>query len=190
VARDLLGCVVTANGVSVRLSEVEAYAGTTDPASHGFRGPTRRTAVMFGKPGVLYVYFVYGMHWCANLVCQDEGEAGAVLLRAGEVVAGEPVARARRPAARGTRDLARGPAKLAGVLGLTGADTGSDLCAPTGVLRVRPGAPVADGTVRYGPRVGVAVAADRPWRLWLADDPTVSDYRAATRRTRTAPQPG
>jgi DNA-3-methyladenine glycosylase len=95
------------------------------------------------------------------------------------------VARARRPAARSAADLARGPAKLAGILGLTGADTGSDLCGPTGVLRVRPpAAPVPDALVSTGPRVGVAAAGDWPWRLWLAGDPTVSGYRPAVRRTR------
>jgi DNA-3-methyladenine glycosylase len=177
--------VVTANGVSVRLTEVEAYAGTTDPASHGYRGPTRRTQVMFGPPGHLYVYFVYGMHWCANLVCQPEGIAAAVLLRAGEVTAGEPHARARRPAARNHHDLARGPAKLAGILALTGADTGADLCHPTGVLRVRPPqTQIPDALVATGPRVGIAVAADRPWRFWIAGDPTVSGYRPAVRRNR------
>jgi DNA-3-methyladenine glycosylase len=178
--------VATANGVSVRLTEVEAYEGTDDPASHGYRGPTPRTEIMFGNPGHLYVYFVYGMHWCANLTCRPSGRAAAVLLRAGEVTHGEHLARDRRPAARNPRDLARGPAKLATVLGLTGADTGADLCHPAGVLRVRPPlAPVPDALVSTGPRVGVAAAADRPWRLWITGDPTVSDYRPAVRRRRT-----
>jgi DNA-3-methyladenine glycosylase len=190
VARDLLGCVVTARGVSVRLTEVEAYAGPSDPASHAYRGPTRRTEVMFGRPGHLYVYFVYGMHWCANLVCQPDGTAGAVLLRAGEVVGGESLARQRRPAARTHPDLARGPAKLAGVLALTGPDTGTDLCAPGSPIRVRPGAPVPDAAVSHGPRVGVAVAAEWPWRLWLGGDPTVSPYRAAVRRVRATRDTG
>jgi len=193
VARDLLGCVVTARGVSVRLTEVEAYAGTADPASHAYRGPTPRSAVMFGPPGHLYVYFVYGMHWCANLVCEPAGSAGAVLLRGGEVVDGETLARARRPAARSHPELARGPAKLAGVLGLSGSDTGADLCTPGSAIRVRPGEAVPDALVRRGPRVGTAAAGDWPWRLWIDGDPTVSAYRAAvqrTRRTRRAPVPG
>ncbi|HSV68308.1 MAG TPA: DNA-3-methyladenine glycosylase [Mycobacteriales bacterium] len=188
VARDLLGCVVTARGVAVRLTEVEAYAGTADPASHAYRGPTPRSAVMFGPPGHLYVYFVYGMHWCANLVCDGDGGAGAVLLRAGAVVAGEPLAWSRRPAATRHRDLARGPARLAAVLGLSGVDSGADLCGPDAAIRVVAGPPVPESAVRRGPRVGVVAAAERPWRFWLAGDPTVSGYRPAARRAR--PRPG
>ena len=104
VARDLLGAVVVASGVSVRLTEVEAYAGARDPASHAFRGRTPRNDVMFGPPGHAYVYFTYGMHYCMNLVCGPDGEASAVLLRAGEVVAGLDLARSRRPGSS-DRDL-------------------------------------------------------------------------------------
>ncbi|MEP6561884.1 MAG: DNA-3-methyladenine glycosylase, partial [Nakamurella sp.] len=142
-AKDLLGRVMVAEQpggrVAVRLTEVEAYAGRDDPASHAFRGPTPRTAVMFGPAGHLYTYFVYGMHWCANIVAGVDGRASAVLLRSGEVVAGVDLARARRT--RVVRDelLARGPAALASVLGLTGADTGSDLCRPAGSLSIRTG---------------------------------------------------
>jgi DNA-3-methyladenine glycosylase len=182
VARGLLGCVVAGRGVSVRLTEVEAYAGTADPASHAFRGPTPRSAVMFGPAGHLYVYFVYGMHWCANLVCEREGIAAAVLLRAGEVVAGQHLAWQRRPAARSARDLARGPAKLATVLDLTGADTGADLCRAASPVRALSGEPVPEAAIRTGPRVGVAAAGEWPWRWWLDGDPTVSEYRPRTRR--------
>lgn len=188
VARDLLGRVVHSRGVSVRLTEVEAYAGLDDPASHAYRGPTRRTAVMFGPPGHLYVYFVYGMHWCANLVCGPDGQAAAVLLRAGEVVDGLDTARDRRPAARSDRELARGPARLATTLAFTGADSGADLCAPAGWLTVLAGSPVPDRGVCRGPRVGVVGAAEWPCRMWIDGDPTVSGYRpAVARRARRRP---
>jgi DNA-3-methyladenine glycosylase (3mg) len=187
VARDLLGRVVCSRGVSVRLTEVEAYAGLDDPASHAYRGPTTRTAVMFGPPGHLYVYFVYGMHWCANLVCGNDGQAAAVLMRAGEVVDGLDAARTRRPAARSDRELARGPARLASALAFTGADSGTDLFdekGRPGWLRVFPGTPVPEESVCAGPRVGVVGAAEWPWRLWIAGDPTVSRYQRAAERGR------
>ncbi len=189
VARDLLGRELVSGDesdlVAVRLTEVEAYRGQDDPASHAFRGPTPRTAVMFGPAGHLYTYFVYGMHWCANIVAGPDGHASAVLLRAGEVVEGVAVARSRRPAARADRLLARGPAGLATVLGLDGSDSGADLCLPNSTIRLHPGSPATDGSIRTGPRVGVATAADLELRFWLADDPTVSDYRAWTPRRRT-----
>jgi DNA-3-methyladenine glycosylase len=186
--RELLGAVIEVDSpqgtVAVALSEVEAYAGMADPASHAYRGRTARNAVMFGPAGCLYVYFVYGMHWCCNVVCGPEGEASAVLLRAGRVVAGEELARARRPAARGTTELARGPARLASTLGLVGTDTGANLLDPASPIRLLAGTRVPDAAVRHGPRVGVAVAADVPWRIWVEGDPTVSPYRASTRRRR------
>jgi DNA-3-methyladenine glycosylase len=177
VAPKLLGCVVANGAVAVRLSEVEAYDGADDPGSHAFSGLTPRNEVMFGPPGHLYVYFTYGMHWCANLVCGPPGRAGAVLLRAGEVVAGAEVARQRRPAARTDRDLARGPARLASALGLSRADNGADVCTSGSVLRVLSGFGVEAKRIRSGPRVGLARAADRPWRFWIDGDPTVSVYR-------------
>lgn len=170
--------------VAVALSEVEAYAGLEDPASHAFRGRTRRTEIMFGPPGFLYVYFVYGMHWCCNVVCGPSGQASAVLLRAGRVTAGEPVARARRPSARTDAELARGPARLATALGIAAAANGADLLDPASPVRLRAGIEVPDTAIRRGPRVGVTAAAERPWRLWVAGDPTVSPYRASTRRAR------
>ncbi|HEX3815300.1 MAG TPA: DNA-3-methyladenine glycosylase [Mycobacteriales bacterium] len=190
VAADLLGCVVTtksADGpVSVRLTEVEAYDGPNDPASHAYRGPTPRTEVMFGPPGFLYVYFTYGMHWCANLVCGPAGTASAVLLRAGEVVAGHELARTRRPACKADRDLARGPARLAGCLALRGEDSGADLCIPHAPLVVAaPLSTVEQPAVRSGPRVGISTAIDWPWRFWLDGEPTVSSYRPAVRRNRS-----
>ena len=186
--RALLGAVLQVDSpqgtVAVSLSEVEAYAGPADPASHAFRGRTPRNAVMFGPAGFLYVYFVYGMHWCCNVVCGPEGDASAVLLRAGRVTAGAELARSRRPSARADVELARGPARLASALGITGAGTGADLLDPASPIRLLAGAPVPDAAVRTGPRVGVAVAAEVPWRLWIDADPTVSPYRSGTRRRR------
>ncbi len=130
VAPRLLGARLTANGVSVRLTEVEAYGGAgEDPASHAFRGPGKRNSTMFGPPGRLYVYFTYGMHWCANVVCSPDGEASAVLLRAGEIVDGLELARSRRMNARSDAQLASGPARLAVALALTGMDDGAVLLA-------------------------------------------------------------
>ena len=183
VAPLLLGARVTAGGVTVRLTEVEAYAGQDDPGSHAFRGRTRRTAVMFGPPGHAYVYFTYGMHWCLNVVAGPDGVASGVLLRAGEVVDGLDAARSRRPDVR-ERDLCRGPARLAKTLGVTGEHTGTDLLDGGSYARLELGDPA--GPVRTGPRVGVAgEGAARPWRFWLDDEPTVSPYRAAVARRRT-----
>lgn len=185
VAPDLLGCHLTAGGVTVRLTEVEAYAGAVDPGSHAFRGRTPRTEVMFGPPGHLYVYFTYGMHWCANLVTGVEGAASAVLLRAGEVVAGHDVAAARRPGIR-ERDWARGPARLAAALGLGRDDNGVDVCGPAPEPRLeRPGGRVDPALIRTGPRVGVSGPGGDgtayPWRFWIDADPTVSVYRPGRR---------
>ncbi len=190
VAPLLLGATVTAGPVSaghvtVRLTEVEAYAGESDPGSHAFRGRTARTAVMFGPAGHAYVYFTYGMHWCLNVVCGPDGEAAAVLVRAGEVVAGADIARTRRPGAS-DRDLARGPARLTKALGIDGSWGGLDLLDPGSALRLDLGPPPDPARVLTGPRVGVAGAgAPTPWRFWLDGEPTVSPYRpAATRPAR------
>jgi DNA-3-methyladenine glycosylase len=172
--------------VAVRLTEVEAYMGEHDPGSHAFRGPTPRTRVMFGPAGFLYVYFTYGMHWCANVVCGPDGSASAVLLRAGEVVQGLDAARARRPAARTDADLARGPARLTSALGIDGGQNGADLdgCGPLWLEVPQEASPAS--LVRSGPRVGITgegASGDRfPWRFWLDRDPTVSSYRAGSSR--------
>ncbi len=166
--------------VAIELTEVEAYEGGADPASHAFRGPTPRNAVMFGPAGFLYVYFVYGMHWCANVVCGPDGEASAVLLRAGRVVAGQDLARTRRRAARSEADLGRGPARLAQCLGLTGADSGLDLLAAESPVRLTALGSAQDA-VAVGPRVGVAAAPDAELRFWLAGEPSVSVYRRGGR---------
>ena len=188
VAPELLGAVLvhTVDGasVAVRLTEVEAYLGEgEDPASHAHRGLRPRNAVMFGPPGHAYVYFTYGMHWCANVVCRQDGVSGGVLLRAGEVVAGHELARLRRPTARRDVDLARGPARLANALALTRADNGRDLCSG-GELQMLAGGPAEPERLRTGPRVGVALGAASPWRFWLADEPTVSIYRPSQPRRR------
>jgi DNA-3-methyladenine glycosylase len=170
--------------VTVRITEVEAYAGERDPASHAFRGRTPRNAVMFGPPGHLYVYFTYGMHHACNVVCDADGTASGALVRSGEVVDGLPVARSRRGPRIRDRDLARGPGRLAQALGLTLADGGADLFGAGPVRLVLDAYPVA--TVATGPRVGVSVEADKPWRFWIAGDPYVSDYKRSPR----APSPG
>jgi DNA-3-methyladenine glycosylase len=244
VAPELLGCVLeheTAAGlVAVELTEVEAYAGQADPASHAYRGMTRRNAVMFGPPGHAYVYFTYGMHFCVNVVCSGEGSVSAVLLRAGAVIEGEDLARARRSSRRpgrarnqvtsppvtsppvtsppvtsppvtsppapprqgplAWRDLARGPARLCQALDIDRSLDGADLCVASSPLRLRPaqlaaatgrrttdrsgtGLAQRDGPaetprkIASGPRVGVSMAAEVPWRFWFAGDPTVSVYR-------------
>jgi DNA-3-methyladenine glycosylase len=190
VAPDLLGCVLvhqTAAGlVAVRLTEVEAYAGSADPASHAYRGQTARNAVMFGPPGHAYVYFTYGMHFCVNLVCQPAGTAEAVLLRAGEVIAGEELARFRRPAALSSRDLTRGPARLCQALGIDRCLDGADVCDTESPLRILQFRTVPEDPIRTGPRVGVREGAEVPWRFWLDGEPTVSVYRPYVPRKRGA----
>ena len=192
VAPDLLGCVFeheTADGlVAVALTEVEAYAGEVDPASHAYRGRTVRNAVMFGPAGHAYVYFTYGMHFCVNVVCMPPGTASAVLLRAGQVIAGEELARARRGPASTPRDLARGPARLCQALGIDRRLDGADLCDEASRLRLLP-SPASPMPWHSGPRVGVREGADVPWRFWLDGAATVSAYRPYVRRRR-APEPG
>ncbi|MEO9137939.1 MAG: DNA-3-methyladenine glycosylase [Jatrophihabitans sp.] len=192
LAPRLVGAVVESyiggQYVAVRLTELEAYAGAEDPASHAYRGPTDRTRVMFGPPGHLYCYFTYGMHWCANVVCGADGVAAAVLMRAGEVIDGEAAAALRRPAARRAVDLARGPARLAAALGLGAAFDGADLCDPASPIRLVEMPRRRRRGVVAGPRVGISRAADRPWRFWLDGDPTVSAFKAGGRK-RASPRP-
>ncbi|WP_017933527.1 DNA-3-methyladenine glycosylase [Nocardioides sp. Iso805N] len=175
VAPRLLGAFLTHAGVTVRLTEVEAYGGAADPGSHAYRGPTGRNQVMFGPAGHLYVYFTYGMHTCANVVCGPEGDASATLLRAGEVVSGIEQARERRPGAR-DRDLARGPARLCRALDIRLDDNGAGLCGDDFSLSL-PETPPTD--VATGPRVGLRGAPERPWRFWASGEPSVSTYRPA-----------
>lgn len=213
VAPELLGCVLShedADGlVAVRLTEVEAYAGAVDPASHAYRGQTARNTVMFGPPGHAYVYFTYGMHFCVNLVCLPAGTAAAVLLRAGEVVDGEELARRRRSGAP-PRDLARGPARLCQALAIDRTLDGADVCDPGSALRASlaprragnaavrtvsgeagatdaapPGTgPGRSAAIHVGPRVGVRAGSATAWRFWLDGEPTVSAYRPHVPRKR------
>lgn len=186
VAPSLLGVVLEARAphpslgsVAVRITEVEAYGGVgTDPASHAHRGPTKRNVTMFGEPGHLYVYFVYGMHWCANVVCGEPSEASAVLIRAGEVLRGTEVARERRGSPRPDHELARGPSNLAVALGITGEHDGLDLMGEGSAVRLRSGMAASPSAhaIASGPRVGIRRAVDRPWRWWIAGDPTVSRH--------------
>ncbi|PYC74568.1 DNA-3-methyladenine glycosylase [Streptomyces tateyamensis] len=189
VAPDLLGrllrCTLPTGTVELRLTEVEAYTGPDDPASHAYRGRTARNAVMFGPPGHAYVYFTYGMHFCLNLVCGPALHPGGVLLRAGRVTEGIDSARRRRPGSRRDHDLAQGPARLTVALGVDRTQDGEDVVAGP-VFRLLPGTPPAPGQIRTGPRTGVAAAADTPWRFWIEGDPTVSPYRAHAPRRRAA----
>ena len=191
----LLGAIVTTTSpegtVSVRLTEVEAYRGEADPGSHAFRGRTARNASMFEAGGIIYVYFTYGMHHCLNVVTGPAGLSRAVLLRAGEVVAGVDLARRRRPAARNDRDLARGPARLCAALGLDRSDDGTALGGPGSRVSLalpEPGLNPEAARIRTGPRTGVAGPGGDgeayPWRFWLEDEPTVSPYKPAVPRRR------
>lgn len=192
VAPDLLGRILvrsTPDGpIAVRLTEVEGYDGPNDPGSHAYRGRTPRNEVMFGPPGHVYVYFTYGMWHCMNLVCGPDGSASAVLLRAGEVVEGAELARKRRLSARNDKELAKGPARLATALGVDRALDGTDACASGETpLRMLTGTSVPSDQVRNGPRTGVAGDGGvHPWRFWVANDPTVSPYRAHVPRRRSS----
>jgi DNA-3-methyladenine glycosylase len=205
VAVELLGSQIIAGGVVVQLTEVEAYAGEADPASHAARGPTPRNRVMYGPAGRVYVYFSYGMHHCVNLVCGEPGTASAVLLRAGRVVSGLPEARLRR-----RREPSPGPGDqpLAGprhepppggsheprvghraeVADVALARGPGNLARALGLTLEATGTTIWDGPLRWtpatavsvhrsGPRVGVSRAADVAWRFWLPDEPSVSSYR-------------
>ncbi len=175
-APELLNKVLVApGGRSGRIVEVEAYRGADDPGSHGHRGPTKRNATMFGPPGRLYVYFTYGMHWCANVVVESEGTSAAVLLRALTPLQGlDAMYAARGAAARRDRDLCSGPAKLTQALGIDGSLDGTDLVVgDSGVTIVDDGVAAPTEPVRSR-RIGVSHGAERLWRFHIPGVPDVS----------------
>jgi DNA-3-methyladenine glycosylase len=181
VARDLLNKVIVHDGRAARLVEVEAYLGADDPGAHSYRGQTPRNAVMFGPAGRLYVYFTYGMHWCANAVCGDEGVGTAVLLRAGVPLVGLDAMREARPAAKRDVDLCRGPARLCQALGLDRHHNGADLVTwDRGVTIIDDGV-VPPRRPANSTRIGLSAGAEHPWRWYVPDDPHVSGRPA--RRT-------
>ena len=194
VAPALLGMVVSHGPVAIRISEAEAYQGAQDPGSHAFRRKTDRNAALFGPPGTAYVYMNYGMHLALNLVCLEDGVANGCLIRAGEVIKGEDVVRRRRTAKSGTvppkRNWARGPGNLAQALGITLTMTGDSVVGDGAALRVYRPSDWTPPSVSCGPRVGVSGPGGDgksfPWRYWINEDPTVSAYRPATIKKRTA----
>lgn len=203
VAPQLLGAVIWHGPVGIQLTEVEAYLGEADAASHAYKGLTPRCATMFGPPGRLYVYASYGIHRAGNLVCSADGVAGGVLLRAGRVVAGHDVVRQRRSPKPTEDGLARGPGNLGACLGLDlhlngsvveqlapGSDSshiaenagnadfaenGDNTDQATDGFRLIAGEPVEE--YRVGPRIGITKNADAPLRFWIAGDKTVTSPR-------------
>ena len=177
LAPDLLNKVLVAPVGSARIVEVEAYAGTDDPGSHAYRGPTPRTEVMFGRPGHLYVYFTYGMHWCANVVAEPRGTAGAVLLRAATPLSGVDEMFERRPKAKRLQDLCSGPAKLCQALGLDGDHDGLDLTVAALGVSIRDDDTAPPDVPARGVRVGLSHGQDLPWRWAVPDVADVSRPR-------------
>lgn len=188
VARSLVGkLLVREDGRVGRLVEVEAYGGVDDAGSHAFRGPTPRASIMFGPPGRLYVYFSYGMHWCANVVCGQEGTASAVLLRAAQPIGGLELMRQARSTRSGARpgapslperDLCRGPGRLCQAFGLSGEDNGAELSPGRGKVWLADDGVGPGGPVTVAPRVGLSAArgADLPYRYLVPGSPWVSSH--------------
>jgi DNA-3-methyladenine glycosylase len=173
VAPDLLGKVLVRGRRAGRIVEVEAYCGEEDPGSHAYRGMTRRNATMFGPPGGLYVYFTYGMHWCANAVCGEVGQGVAVLLRAVAPLRGLDEMWAARDRARREIDLCSGPAKLCQAFGLDGRFDGADLVRG-GVVSIRDDGTPPPREPVVTARVGLSAGAEHPWRWFVRGDPNVS----------------
>ena len=186
VARDLLGKVLVHDRRGVRSSgvivEVEAYIGETDPACHAAPGPTPRNAPMYGEPGHAYVYLNYGVHWLVNIVTESRGSPAAVLLRALDPLEGIDVMRRRRGAMADDRELCRGPGNLTKAMGITLAQNGADLLGSQLYLEDRG---VQIGAIAWGPRVGINVGQDRPWRAFVRAHPAVSRAVVRTKRRRS-----
>jgi len=169
-----LNKVLVCRGASGRIVEVEAYVGAVDPASHAYRGKTQRNETMFGPPGHLYVYFTYGMHWCANAVCDEEGIGTAVLFRALAPIDGREAMCRRRPKARRPIDLCSGPAKLCQALGIAGQDDCADLVDSEGGIQIFDSGtppPTSPGQSR---RIGLSKGVEWPWRWFVEGDPNLS----------------
>jgi DNA-3-methyladenine glycosylase len=174
VAPELLGKVLVHGRLAARIVEVEAYCGAIDPGSHAYRGMTRRNATMFGRAGLLYVYFTYGMHWCANAVCGEDGDGVAVLVRAASPLRGLPAMWTARPAAKRETDLLSGPAKLCQALGLDGTFDGSDLVRGDRGVTIRDDGFLPAAAPGCSTRIGLAAGAEHPWRWFIAGNPHVS----------------
>jgi len=172
VARQLLGKVLIHGPTAGMIVETEAYLGGDDLASHSARGITPRTRVIFGPPGHAYVYFIYGMYECLNLVAEPEGQPGCVLVRALEPVAGLDVMQSRRPAARKTEDLAGGPGKLTLAMAITRAHNGADVT--RGALVVRAPAEPRQIEIAITPRIGISQCAGLPLRFFIRGNRFVS----------------
>lgn len=178
VARDLLGCLVVretrGSRVAGRIVEVEAYRGNDDPASHSYRGATKRSSIMFGEAGRAYVFFSYGTHWCLNFTAERDGEPGAVLVRALEPIEG--VARmARKRGVSDPRDIANGPGKLTKALSIDGSFNGEDLVTSRRLWVERRGAPIAVGT---SARIGISKGLEKRWRFYEVGNRFVSKGKA------------
>ncbi len=173
VAAELLNKLLVVGDLIGRIVETEAYGAEDDPGSHGFRGKTTRNEMMFGKPGLLYVYFTYGMHWCANAVTGQPGECSAVLIRAVQPLCGLDVMRGRRAKSRNDRGLCNGPAKLAQAFGLNGDSNGVDLVTSKTVSIREDGTPPprSPGVTK---RIGLTKGADIPWRFVVRESEYLS----------------
>ena len=172
VARELLGKILAFQGVSGRIVETEAYLGEDDGAAHSARGITPRTRIIFGPPGHAYVYFIYGMYDCLNIVCEPEGIAGCVLIRALEPVSGLDQMRIRRPTARRDEDLANGPGKLTRALGIKITHNGADVT--KGPITIHVPEHPQQFEIATSPRIGITKSADLPLRFFIQGNPCVS----------------